>query len=182
MPMDYNYKYGISVARSPSRARSGICIRRMYGVEWQRAVPFMRPGICVMRIRPAGSAVFSVPVLMPLTKRCCEINLLRDSMVSGRIMRAVKVARRRRDLSPDQYYYALHAALQMVLFKGYQLRTTVFRGCPSLRIVVLLRRTAALDDAVAIVLRELEEFGNVQLFVTHRSRAFYRMCSCDVVN
>ena len=100
-------------------------------------------------------------------------------MVGGlRKMRAVKVARRRRDLSPDQYYYAVHAALARIQWRSYQLRTTItVRGDISVRVVLLLPRATARGAAAAILLREIEEFGNVQLFVTCSSSNFYSMCS-----
>ncbi len=106
-------------------------------------------------------------------------NKLRVFMVGGlKKMRAVKVARRRRDLSPDLYYYAVHAALAKIQWRSYQLRTTItVRGDPSVHVVLLLPRTTAIGAAVAILLHEIEEFGNVQLFVTCSSSKFYSMCS-----
>ncbi len=97
-------------------------------------------------------------------------------------MRAYKVARQRRPMSPDQYQTALKAALDSIPgVRGYHWRQTFCnRGLPSVRIIVLLgfgfRTAAAAEAAVRLLFRDLEDmFSNMAVIVTHSDTSFWSM-------
>ncbi len=101
---------------------------------------------------------------------------------SLKIMRAYKVARQRRPMSPDQYQLALKAALDAVPgLRGYHWRKTFCkRGYASVSIIVLLgygfETAAAAEAAKQLLLRELEDmFCNMSVVVTHKQRYFWNM-------
>ncbi len=101
---------------------------------------------------------------------------------SLKIMRAYKVARQRRPMSPDQYQSALKAALDAVPgLRGYHWRKTFCqRGHASVSIIVLLgygfETAAAAEAATQLLLRELEDmFSNMSVVVTHSRRSFFNM-------
>jgi hypothetical protein len=97
-------------------------------------------------------------------------------------MRAYKVARQRREMSPDQYQTALQTALQAIPgICGYYWRKSFCkRGHPSVHIIVLLGYSieshVAAEATVEMLYRELDElFVNMAVFVTHSSSAFWTM-------
>ena len=102
--------------------------------------------------------------------------------MSGRVkkMRAYKVVRQRRDMSPDLIQTALQTALQAIPgMCGYYWRKSFCkRGHPSVYIIVLLgygfESGVAAQATVEILYRELDElFENMAVFVTHSSTAFW---------
>jgi hypothetical protein len=103
-----------------------------------------------------------------------------DAMTGGvKYMRALKVARSRREMSPDQFQMALHTALMAIPgMSSYGWRKSFCnRGHPSVRIVVLLGcgyRTAAAVQAVQSELyQQLHDmFALMCIVVTHNSRVF----------
>ncbi len=100
-------------------------------------------------------------------------------------MRALKLARQRRDLSPDQYRFALHStiALNNLTFKGmaaFRLRTMHSkRGYPSLQIIILLDNSSAAAEAVELLSLEFTEIDNLYIIVTYCDRTFWSICSID---
>lgn len=97
-------------------------------------------------------------------------------------MRACKVARQRRDMSPDQYQTALQTALQAIPgMCGYFWRKIFCsRGLPSVFIVVQLGWGYATSDAaeatVEMLKRDLDDmFVNMTVIVTHSCRAFWTL-------
>jgi hypothetical protein len=99
---------------------------------------------------------------------------------SLKIMRAYKVARHRREMSPDQYQSALKDALDTVpgLCGYYWRKTFCNRGHASVSIIVLLgygfATAAAAEAAVQLLYRELEDmFCNMSVIVTHSARLFW---------
>ena len=104
--------------------------------------------------------------------------------MSGRVkkMRAYKVARQRRPISPDLFQTALQTALQAIpgMCGYYWRKTFCARGHPSVHIVVLLgygfESDVAVEATVAILYRDLDElFDNMAVFVTHSSTVFWTM-------
>jgi hypothetical protein len=110
--------------------------------------------------------------------QCSTIVMVR----SLKIMRAYKVARQRRPMSPAQYQSALKAALDTIPgICGYHWRKIFCnRGHASVSIIVLLgcgfRTAAAAEAAVKLMFRELEDmFSNMAVVVTYSSRSFWNM-------
>ncbi len=103
----------------------------------------------------------------------------------GFILRARKVARKRRDNSPDYCQVALQSALAQV--KGmcaYHWRKKFsMRGYPSAYIVVKLGypfdNATAAEETVGVLMRELDEIvEDLTVIVTYCDIAFWT-CACD---
>jgi len=100
-------------------------------------------------------------------------------------MRALKVARQRRDRSPDQYWYVMQAFLSTFSCPSYRYQYAFSqRGYPSLHIAVLLDEAADADAAVDNLLRHFDDFDDVSVFATQSQRDFYALCffAAAVVN
>ena len=104
--------------------------------------------------------------------------------MSGRVkkLRAYKLARQRRPMSPDMFQTALQSALQAIpgMCGYYWRKTFCARGHPSVHIVVLLgygfESAVAVDATVAMLYRDLDDlFDNMAVFVTHSSNVFWSM-------
>ena len=96
--------------------------------------------------------------------------------------RAYKVARQRREMSPDQYQIALQTALQAIpgICGYYWRKSFCTRGDPSVRIIVMLgygmETAAAAEAAVEILHRELDDmFANMSVVVTVSSTVFWTL-------
>jgi len=98
-------------------------------------------------------------------------------------LRAVKRARQRRSMSPDQYQTALQTILERVPGKtGYHWRKTMDNhGHPSVRIIINLghryNTATAIETAIQTVQQGLEDMMvNMTIIITHCGRDFRRMC------
>ena len=112
---------------------------------------------------------------------CVQLQTVSPSVTTAAVRVPIMRARQRRPLSPDQYFYALQDSLARLPYRAYRLKTAFSkRGLPSLHVVVLIDAMIESDDAVEDLYRELEEFGNVQLFVTQHERHFMALCSCPM--
>lgn len=100
-----------------------------------------------------------------------------------KLQRAVKRARQRRSMSPDQFQTALHATLEQIPGKtGYCWRKTMdSHGHPSVRIVINLghgyNTATAIATAIQTAQQGLEDMMvNMTIIITHCGWDFRRMC------
>ena len=109
------------------------------------------------------------------------------AMVRGvPILRARKVARKRRDNSPDYCQVALQSALAKVrgMCSYHWRKKFCHRGYPSVYIVIqlgyLFDNSAAAEEAVDVLTRELEDIVvDLSIIVTYCDTAFW-MCASGV--
>jgi len=99
--------------------------------------------------------------------------------------RAVKVARQRRDNSPDMFHHVIQSAMQQIPgITAYRWRKKwPVRGDPFLRIVVHLghgyNTKAAIAAAVDTLVREIDVVEDMQIFVTACYCAFWALAFPD---
>lgn len=99
-------------------------------------------------------------------------------MTRLRYMRALKVARQRRDRSPDVYWHVMQAFLSTFSCQAYRYQYAFSkRGNPSLHVAVLLDEEVDADVAIDNLLGRFDDFDDVHVFATHCQRAFLAVCN-----
>ena len=102
-----------------------------------------------------------------------------------KLQRPVRVARQRRDHSPDMFHHVIQSALQQIPgITAYRWRKKwPVRGDPFLRIVVQLghgyNTAAAIAAAVDTLVREIDLAVDMQIFVTACYCAFWALAFPD---
>ena len=107
---------------------------------------------------------------------------------SVRIVRARKVARKRRDMSPDYLQVALQSALAKVrgMCSYHWRKKFCQRGYPSVYIVIqlgyLYDNAAAAKEAADVLTRELEIIVvDLTIIVTYTDTAFWTLASGEMI-
>ncbi len=107
---------------------------------------------------------------------------------SVRFARARKVARKRRDMSPDYLQVALQSALEKVrgMCSYHWRKNFCQRGYPSVYMVVqllhLYDNAAAAEEAVDVLTRELEIIVvDLTIIVTYGDTAFWTLVSGEMI-
>ena len=99
-------------------------------------------------------------------------------MTRLRYMRALKVARQRRERSPDVYWHVMQAFLSTFSCQAYRYQYAFSkRGNPSLHVAVLLDEEVDADVAIDDLLARFDDFDDVHVFATHCERAFLSLCN-----
>jgi hypothetical protein len=119
-----------------------------------------------------------------LRHRRCTFAMVR----SVRILRARKVARKRRDMSPDYLQVALQSALAKVrgMCSYHWRKKFCQRGYPSVYIVIqlgyLYDNAAAAKEAADVLTRELEIIVvDLTIIVTYTDTAFWTLASGEMI-
>ncbi len=103
---------------------------------------------------------------------------VRIHMTRLRYMRALKVARQRRDRSPDLYWHAMQAFRSAFSCQAYRYHYSFAqRGNPSLHIAVLLDEEVDVDVAIDELLGHFYDFDDVHVFATHCQSSFLALCN-----
>jgi hypothetical protein len=104
------------------------------------------------------------------------------------VLRAHKVARKRRAMSPDYLQVALQTALKKVrgMCSYHWRKNFCRRGYPSVYIVIqlgyLYDNAAAAQDAVDALTRELDDIvSNLTIIVTYCDTAFWTLASGEMI-
>jgi hypothetical protein len=115
----------------------------------------------------------------------CQLAIQWAMKRSLKLQRAVRVARQRRDNSPDMFHHVIQSALQQIPgITAYRWRKKwAVRGDPFLRIVVHLghgyNTEAAIAAAVDTLVREIDLVEDMQIFVTACYCAFWALAFPD---